>query len=399
MNAVAKESRDILPWGDPAYVANPYPWYEEARRHWPIYRASDGSYVLTRYDDIVKFGKAPSLTIIDPEWVPRAPLAEMMKHTVLSLDPPLHTKSRRRTNRWFTPKMVQTWAKEAAAFVRTELDRIRPGEVVEANMRLGTMPTHAAMCAALQLPSDDVEPVLTAMHMTMRSLSATTTPAVDEEATASFSYLLDRMRAMVADKRANPGDGMADALIQAFDEGEISEGEMLETLTLFWASGGHNPSYLISSGIECFAKQPDIFELYRSQPEKRQAIINELIRLFPPELYLTRYATEPMVIQDVEIQPGERIRFILDAANHDPRVFPNPEELDPSRPLEAAQNISFGIGPHACAGQVIARVEAEVVFNIFAERVARFEMAGTPVMDNSDRSRAYVELPVTIDLL
>ena len=232
----------------------------------------------------------------------------------------------------------------------------------------------------------------------MAALSAVATAEDNENAGKAFDYLIGRLKKMLAAKRTSPGDGLADALIALQDEGELSEDEVVQTLTLFWASGGHNPSYAVSAGIEYFARHPDVFETYRAEQDLRAAIINELFRLFPPELSIARYATEPLQIHDVEIKPGDRLKFILDSANRDPEVFPRPDKLDVARPPGAAQNVTFGLGPHACAGQVISRAEVEAAFNIFAERVERFELCGDVVMDNSDRSRAYVSLPVKIHL-
>ena len=86
----------VLPWDDQDYVTNPYPWYEKARRDFPIYRSDDGAYVLTRYEDVTRYAKLPSLSIVDPVWVPKGPWAALSK-TVLALDPPQHTAMRRRS--------------------------------------------------------------------------------------------------------------------------------------------------------------------------------------------------------------------------------------------------------------------------------------------------------------
>lgn len=395
MTSVSLKCGDLLPWSDPDYIANPFPWYAEARKHYPIYRSEDGTYVVTRYEDIVRYGKLPSLSIVDPEWVPPGPW-KVLSQTVLFMDPPKHTEVRRRTNKWFTPKLVNKWVQAAEEFVNQRLNEIKPGETFDANMLLGVGPSHAAMCAALQVPSDGFEPVIFSMHKTMAALAANASERVNQEASEAFDYMGSRVSELIDYKRANPGDGMVDALIQAQKDGEISEDELFQSLVLFWGSGGHNPSYIISSGIEHFARHPEVYDIYRNHPEQRTAIINELFRLYPPELSFARYATEPFEMLGVHIKPGERVRFIIDSANRDEEVFPNPGQLDPSRPPQAAQNISFGMGAHQCAGQVISRAEVETVFRVLSERVTRFSLDSEPLMDISDRSRAYINLPISI---
>jgi len=385
----------ILPWADPEYINNPYPWYALARRDFPVFQDLDGSFVITRYEDVVKYGKLASLSIVDPEWVPKGAWAALST-TVLGLDPPAHTKARRRSNKWFTPKFVSAWVQHAEASAREQLAGVAEGEIFDANMVLGVGPCHRAMCAALDFPADEFEPVIFAMHQTMVALSTVAGKEQQARAEAAFDYLLERVRRMIADKRANPGNGMADALIGFTRDGELSEQELEQVLTLFWASGGHNPSFIISSAIEYCARHPDVWDIYRAEPEKRANFINEIFRLNPPELFLTRYASEPMDIRGQPIRPGERMKFIIDAANRDPEVFPEPDVLDMGRPQQAAMHISFGVGVHQCAGQVISRAEVEAVLGVLADEVERFILQSDPEMDRTDRSRAYVRLPVSI---
>lgn len=395
MEAAAIAQDEYLPWGNESYRRNPYPWYERVRIEHPVYKMADGTYVVTRYDDVMKFGKLPIMSIVDPEWVPKSPWAALSK-TVLGADPPIHTALRRRTNRWFTPKLVQDWVKAAESATHEALNRVQSGVVFEANLELGVIPTHAAMCRALQLPTDNVEPVHAAMLKAMAALSSIADKEDDRRAAEAFAYLRSRSIDLIAHKRSNPGDGLADALLEAEENGEMTEEEVIQTVSLFWGSGGHNPSFFVGAGIECFGRNPEIYEMYRQQPELRTGIQNEVLRLNPPELSIVRYPTEDVEIRGIQIKAGERVRFLLDAANRDPEVFPEPDKLDPFRSPEAAQNLSFGIGPHACAGQVISRAGADTIFRVISDRIHKIELAGEPTYDATDRSRAYVALPAKV---
>lgn len=395
MKAIAIAQDEYLPWGNENYRKNPYPWYERVRAEHPVYKMADGTYVVSRYDDVLKFGKLPIMSIVDPEWVPKSPWAALSK-TVLGADPPVHTALRRRTNRWFTPKLVQDWVKAAESATHAALDGLQSDVVFDANFELGVIPTHAAMCKAMQLPTDNVAPVHAAMLKAMAALSSIAGKEDDRRAAEAFAYLRSRSVELVAFKRENPGDGLADALLDAEKNGEMTEDEVIQTVSLFWGSGGHNPSFFVGAGIEYFGRHPEIYEIYRKQPEMRTGIQNEILRLNPPELSIVRYPTEDVEIRGIHVKAGERVRFLLDSANRDPEMFPEPDKLDPSRPPEAAQNLSFGIGPHACAGQVISRAGADTIFRVLSERVGRIKLADEPTYDATDRSRAYVYLPAKI---
>ena len=387
--SVARAQDEYLPFGDPEFVVNPYPWLERLRREKPLHKLPNGTYVVSRYRDIIKYGFMPELTILEPEGAPENAFTHGFGHTMLSREGQAHTELRGRTGKWFSPPLIRQYAAAAKDAVNDALDDYREGEIIDGHHRLGMIPTHALMCKALQLPTNDPEPAVAAMLDVMRGISSVATKKDDDLALAGFAYLRSRVMGLLDYKRANPGNGLADALIEAKKNGEITEEEMIQTLSLFWGSGAHNPSYIIGAALEYFARHPELWDLYRDQPDKRRAILNEIIRLFPAELSFIRNTTRPVEILGTMIPKDTPVRFLLNSANRDPEIFPNPDEVDLNRPANA-RPLSFGLGPHACAGTAIARIGMETVFDTLAERVKRIEMAGESTFDATDRSRAFL---------
>ncbi|CUX58654.1 MULTISPECIES: cytochrome P450 [Agrobacterium] len=384
-----------LPWGDAGFRANPYPWYAKLRKDFPVYKIDNREYVVTRYDDYLEFVRHPAMSMTEPGWV--APHSwHVFLNTVLFYNPPKHTAMRRHSNKWFTPKLVKEWVKNTAEVTNQALDGIGPDGLVEAHHNLCVMPTHATMCRVLGVPEDNVEETIENVLRIVMAQSPVSTAEQESESIKGFEYLFGRCRAMIADKRKNPGDGLLDALIAAQEKGELTEDEVLETLVLFYFSGAPNPAYVLASCLEHFARNPEVFELYRTQPEARHAIINEFFRLYPPELSFTRYNTEDIEIRGVKIPTGSRIRFMTAAVNRDQEVFPNPDAFDHTRPPEASQNLTFGIGTHSCAGQVISRVEVETVLSTIADRYKHIGLSGTPTVMHDDRIRNYLTLPLQL---
>ncbi|MFF3573385.1 cytochrome P450 [Nocardia jiangxiensis] len=387
-----------LPLTDPAFRENPYPWYETARRDHPIFQDSQGTYVVSRYADVIKFANLSCMSIEEPGWVDVGPgqVTSAMSATIAAIDPPRHTELRRHTNRWFTPKLVKNWAKITAEVTGAILDRLADGQVIDGHRELGIVPTHATMCRVLQLPDYDVDSVFKAMFDAMTALSPVATPEEDELGRKAWEFLTERVSGMLAQKRSDAGDGMADALVDAHERGEITADEMLQTIVLFYGAGHQSPGYLVASGLEVFARDPAVFEAYKQQPAARNAIVNEILRLYPPELSLARFPTEDIEIHGVAIPAQSRVRFMIAAANRDPEVFHNPHQFDYTRPPETSQNLTFGIGAHGCAGQVISRAEAATIFTTIAERYERVELVGEPTLANTDRARAYFKLPIRL---
>ena len=77
-------------------------------------------------------------------------------------------------------------------------------------------------------------------------------------------------------------------------------------------------------------------------------------------------------------------------------MFENANEFDYNRPPDASRNLTFGLGTHACAGQLLARAETSAILGLVADRYSSVELAGGPVEVRTDRLVAFDKLPVRL---
>ncbi|MDZ3992560.1 cytochrome P450 [Pseudomonas sp. Teo4] len=395
----SQQSSILLPWADEDFRANPHPWYDVLRRDSPVYLdpLQENSYVISRYADVIKYGKHHSLSSVVPDWVPKGPWS-LFKASMIVKDGEEHVALRRRSNKWFTPKLANQYAQHTAAAVNYALNDMGPDGVIEAYRNLALLPAHYAMCAALGLPNDGYDSASAWMHDAMVGLGAAVTDAEEERCKTAFLYLTDRVKRHLQLRRDYPEPGMVSSWIDDVIHGEMTEQELFEGVLLFWATGTPNAAYLISGGLETFARNPEVFELWKSDKNAHQSILNELARLYNPEISFTRFTKEPLEISGVEIPANKMIRFMIASANRDPDVFPNPDCFDLTREVDSAGNLTFGIGAHQCPGMIISKAEVYAVFNTIAERVRKIELIGSPVYANSDRAASYVRLPLKMTL-
>lgn len=386
-------THEVLPWDNVDFRKNPYPWYARLQREYPIYQENETTFVVSRYEDYIEFVKHPAMSMKEPSWV-KPHNWHVFLDTVLFYDPPEHTRLRRHTNKWFTPKLVKEWVTHTTEVTEQALQSVEADGYIEAHHNLCVLPYHVTMCRVLGVAEDDIE-LATINALKIVGMQTPVATQVDKDrARDGFNWLFEKCLGMVEDKKTNPGDGLLDAMIKLAAEGEMTDKEVIQTLVLFYFSGAPNPAYLLASILEAFARKPHLFDLYRREPQQRQAMINEFIRLNPPEQSFTRYPTEDVVIRGVKIPAGSCIRFMTAAVNRDETVFKRPNHFDHRRPQEASQHVSFGIGVHACAGQVISRAEVEASLNVLAERYTSIELADDPVTLNDDRIRNYLILPL-----
>lgn len=394
MSAAIDVTENLFPWNDDEFRANPYPWYERARRIAPVYRTPEGVFVVTRYDDAMQYAKLPCMSIVDPSGEPHP--WDAFGNTVLSLDPPDHTRMRRLTNKWLTPKLIKGYVETTRASLIEILDGLVPGQVVDGHHDLGVLPTHEAMCRILDMPKGDVDGMFWALWDAMLIHATDPGAGIREKSIAGIDFMFAQTERLLEEKKRKPGSGLADELLQLHDQGELTWREVLETTVNLHMSGGPNPAYVIARGLELFAERPDLMTDYRDKPEIRSKFVDELTRLNPVELIIGRFTTEDIEIRGVKIPAGSTVKFPVGAVNRDPEVYVNPDEFDYTRTGDAARNLTFSIGTHNCAGKVLSLSQIETIFTVIAERYDRVEVAGEPIEVGTDRLVAYDKLPLVL---
>lgn len=384
-------TEDLLPFRDPGFRADPYPYYARLREEHPVYRHPLGLYVVSRYEDVARLIRNPTLSVQRLDFG----VADPLHHTMLGKDAPDHTRLRRITNRWFTPKAVEEWSKVMRASVEAVLDEVEQGDgTLDVADGLALKCTFDSICHIFGIEPSDMLAVQRKTYEIGLSLGP---GGDDQEAKGSaeaLEWFAGHIRGLLADKRAHPGEGMIDAFIAAQDEGRMTEDEVIYTIFLFFAVGHLDVKHLINHGIWRMTQRPDLFAAYRDEPEARPGIINEILRIDTPESMVVRLTTQDIVIGDTSVPAGEVLALLIASANRDPAVFAEPDTFDHTRPAAAGQHLAFGSGMHGCAGQVLARAEADVVFSSLVNRFSGVESAGEPAYAHTEFLRTVTHLPV-----
>ena len=125
-----------------------------------------------------------------------------------------------------------------------------------------------------------------------------------------------------------------------------------------------------------------------------RSAFDEVLRWESPVQTFFRTTTRPIDISGVAIPSDPKILLFLASANRDPRKWDEPERFDISR--RAAGHVAFGAGIHLCVGQMLARLEAEMIITALAARVARIDIAGEPRRKLSNSLRQFASLPIEL---
>jgi cytochrome P450 len=331
------------------------------------------AWLLTRYEDMQQMLRDPRFhsDIADPGYplqfaFPLELLEQgIVSRTLFHMDPPVHTRHRMLLMPELTAKQVEAMRPRTQEIVDELIDAmLEQGGPIDAVQAL-TAPLPSIQTAEqLDLPRDSTD-------LFYRWISLLVTQGTAEEhasANAEVEMLLHRL---IAERTANPGDDLISHLITRNEErgGELTALD-LSALVRTMIAGGHESTLNgMTMAIVVLLTHPEQAALLRAHPELAGQAVDELMRFSTVSDHGTvRVAGEDVEIGGVLIRAGEGVVCALQAANHDPAVFAEPDKLDFHR-KEAAQNLAFGSGHHRCAGQTLVRMQMEVLFTTLLRRI------------------------------
>ena len=384
------------------FINNVYKYYNLLREKSPIHKNSDGSYILTRYKDLVGVYRNFKVWSSDKktefwEKFGSSPLFEHHTTSVVFVDPPDHTRIRKIFQQAFTPKSILGLERNINKLVDSYLVMMHAKKkfdfVSDFSFRLPV----DVVCSVLGVPSEDRHLIRDWAHKILGALEPKLThKQFDEGSTAVINfkqYLKDQIKFRKTHKDINKADEVLSLLIEA--EGlELSETELLHQC-IFMLNAGHETSTnMLSHGLNELINHKDQYKLLQKEPERIDTAIDEILRFQPPIQINNRRCLEKTKLGDVVVPEGTSVHMIIAGANRDPLQFFKPETFDISR--SPNRHLSFGLGIHICAGINLARVEAKVAFQSLMSSFREINLLKKPKVANRIRFREIKEMQIEI---
>jgi 4-methoxybenzoate monooxygenase (O-demethylating) len=189
-------------------------------------------------------------------------------------------------------------------------------------------------------------------------------------------------------------DGFGMLLYQCADAGELSEEEAHKLVRAILTAGVDTTVNGIGAALYCLARFPEQWDKLRADPALARGAFEEAIRFESPVQTFFRTTTCPTELGGVPLQAERKVLLFLGSANRDPHRWPDPDSYDIER--NAMGHVGFGAGIHVCVGQLLARLEGEVVLQALARRVRKIELAGPPVRRFNNTLRGLRHLPLRV---
>ncbi len=371
-------------FADPAVHRDPYPFYARAREEAPLLELVVPEHPLgrlwlvTRYEDVQavlgdhrRFSSdARSLYGPGPEGAPEP--------SMLSQDPPNHTRLRGRVAHDFTPKRVAAMRPSIERMVDERVERLLEGGEFDLIGELALPVPVLVICELLGVPEGEEREQLAFWSKEFIDSSGVgnTGENVKERNEAANMALASYFASLVQRKQAEPDGALISALLQpAEGEEPLSFPELVSMCVLLLVAGHETTVNLIGNGVRTLLRHHSEWERLVADPGLVASAVEECLRFEPPvQRGLFRISLGPVELSGGRLEVDQQVLAAIGSANRDPSVFSDPDVFDVAR--EPNRHLSFGRGVHFCLGAPLARLEAQLVLRSLVERAPELRVVG-----------------------
>ena len=389
---------------NPDLVQNPYPFYAELRDHCPAFHWKElGHWCFADYQDVStllrdrRFGRqilhlATRAQLGWPEPPAHlAPFHQFEEHSLLEIEPPVHTRLRGFINPSFLPRQIERLRPEVERLSHQLIDQFAAQGSTDLIASFAEPVPVMVISRFLGVPDDMGPQILAWSHDMVAIYQARRDRAVEDRAVAATIAFSAYMRGLLAEHRATPSEDFLSQLLTARDDDgtALTEDELVTTAILLLNAGHEATVHAIGNGVQGLlaGAGPAAF---LAAPA---TCTEEMLRFDTPLHMFKRYALENVEYRGIKLRRGDQIGLLLGSANRDEQKFPLPDIFNPTR--SPNPHVSFGAGIHFCIGAPLARLELQTALRVLCERLPTLQLEGKARYHDTWHFHALESLPVS----
>lgn len=413
MNAVAGQ----VSFFDPAVIADPFAYYQNALAHDPVHEVAPGMFVVFSYDlccdalamtDVFSNNFQGTLSgalsedaeikaIISQGW----PQVD----TLLTADPPVHTRFRKLVNLAFSAKRVAAIEADIRAVAIRLIDRMAERGAVDFVTDFAIPLPVAMISGQIGIEEADWPRVKRWSDAFVDRLGHMITRERELECAREVVEFQHFVKAQADARRVTPRDDLLSDLVHAQVDGErpLDDAELLSVMQQLMVAGNETTTSALAGGLLQLIRNPDQMALAvaAADAHNERAIINlveEVLRTESPTSGMWRVVRHDTVLGGVAIPAGTMAQLRYAAANRDPAKYPDPDRFDLTRE-NARTHLAFGKGIHMCVGNMLSRKEMALAFGELLRRLTGFALAEgfTPSWPANALLRGLTTLPIVCE--
>jgi len=369
----------------------------DLREQAPVFRTLDGSWAVTRYDDIRSISRDPDRFVSGRGVLINDPLRSdgsggLPTFSILHLDPPVHALYRKIVNRQFTPRAVGHLEETIRRTVTEVLDDVVPDEPVDAVDALAAVVPIAVIAELFGVGDADRELFRRWSDAIIASPDHEDSPESAPEVGQMAEFLIAHI-----DSPATEGNDLIGILKSSELDGRpLNRLEIMGFCMTLLVAGNETTRTLLSGGMEALHQRPDQRSDLAHDPSLLPVAVEELLRWVTPIQAFGRTAVADVEIRGQEVPAGDFLVMLYASGNRDEAVFgPTAGQLDVRRPVSPT-HVAFGFGEHLCLGASLARLEARVFFEALLSRYPTYALVDQPDHVRSTMVRGASRLPVVL---
>ena len=387
-------SLDIDPFSM-EFLDNPHPSHEMLREAGPVVRLDKWSvHAVARYAEVWAVLNDPQ-TFCSSRGVGLSDFAKEKPwrppSLILEADPPAHTRTRAVLNRVLSPAVMKGIRDHFKAAAETKVDELLAKGSFDAIEDLAEAYPLSVFPDAVGLKQEGREHLLPYAGVVFNAFGPPNQlrQAAIERSAPHQAYIAEQCQ------RANLAtEGFGGCIHARVDAGDITATEAPLLVRSLLSAGLDTTVNGIGAAIYCLARFPGQWARLRDDPGLARNAFEEAIRFESPVQTFFRTTTREVEIGGWRIGEGEKILMLLAAANRDPRRWDNPDTFDITR--RTSGHVGFGAGIHMCVGQLVARLEGEVLLAALARKVGTIEITGPIKRRINNTLRGLDHLPITL---
>ncbi|MHC6157578.1 cytochrome P450 [Bradyrhizobium elkanii] len=377
------------------FFADPFPTHERLREAGPVvYLDKWNVYGVARYAEVHAVLNDPA-TFCSSRGVG---LSDFSKEKpwrppslILEADPPAHTRTRAVLSTVLSATVMKQLRGQFAAAAEARLDALLDKRRFDAIADLAEAYPLSIFPDALGLRPEGREHLLPYASLVFNAFGPPNELRKEaiERSAPHQAYVAEQCQ------RDNLTPGGIGACIHAHvDTGAITATEAPLLVRSLLSAGLDTTVNGIGAAVYCLARFPEQFQRLRNDPTLARNAFEEAVRFESPVQTFFRTTTRDVELSGASIGEGEKVLMFLAAANRDPRRWEAPDSYDITR--RTSGHVGYGSGIHMCVGQLVARLEGEVMMAALARRVARIDITGEPKRLFNNTLRGLSSLPVEI---
>ena len=385
---------DVDVFGD-AFLADPYSYHAALRDAGAVFYLSElGVYGMARHAEVsaalkdhATFCSSRGVGLSDfareEPWRPPSLLLET--------DPPVHDRTRGLMNKVVNLAALKALRPKWQQRADTLVDQLVAKRHVDAVAELGEAFPLLVFPDTIGLPEQGRESLIPYASATFNAFGPRN--RLFEEANAAAADAIGWIA--MACKRENLAEGgWGMDVYQAADAGLCTQSEAERLVRSFLSAGVDTTVNGIGNMVHAFARYPDQWQRLRDDPSLSKKSFEEALRWDSTVQTFFRTVTRDIEVDGTTIPAGAKVLLFLAAANRDPRRWSDPDRFDIGR--NASGHVGFGFGIHQCLGQMVARLEAEVILEAMLPRVAEIRLVSEPARRLNNTLHAMATLPVEL---